>query len=77
MIRNIVRSRLFIAGLAVLALGVGPLLLIILFAKLGLTRDPNPNPVGPGILAMLSFWPGVGLVVAGVVKELLSGRRGR
>jgi hypothetical protein len=38
-------------------LGSGPLLGIIVAAKLGLTHDPNPNPIAFGILAGLTFWP--------------------
>ena len=70
MLGRLLRSNLIRWGLWVLAVGVGPLLLILAAAKLGLTRDPNPNPVGPGLLAALSFWPGVIMVAAGVFKEL-------
>ncbi len=38
-------------------------------AWLGVTRDPNPNPVGLGILAVLAFWPSVLLVIVGVVQS--------
>ena len=51
-----------------LVLGVGPLLVIIVAASLGLTSDPNPNPVGFGILAGLSLWPAVGLTIAGAIR---------
>ena len=61
-------NRSFRIGTWLFAIGTGPLLVIILAAKLGLTRDPNPNPVGPGILAMLTFWPSVILVLRGVVQ---------
>jgi hypothetical protein len=60
----------FWIGLILCAVGSGPLLVIILLAALGITKDPNPNPVGFGILAMLTFWPGVGLILGG----LLAGR---
>ena len=53
-------------GLAVLVVGVGPLLSIVV-AKMGWTSDPNPNPVGPGILAFFTLWPGIGLTVAGII----------
>jgi hypothetical protein len=42
--------------------------LIIALARLGLTKDPNPNPVGFGILAFLTFWPGIFLVIVGLAK---------
>jgi hypothetical protein len=54
------------AGLLGIAFGSGPLLLIVLLAKLGVTSDPNPNPVAFGILAMLTFWPSVLATLAGV-----------
>lgn len=42
---------MFWVGLALLVLGTGPLLLFIIAAGLGLTSEPNPNPIGPGLLA--------------------------
>ena len=60
-------SPLLWAGLAVLTVGVGPLLSIIVAAKMGWTSDPNPNPVGPGILAFFTMWPGLALTVVGLI----------
>jgi hypothetical protein len=37
-------------GLALLLIGSTPLLVIILTAQVGLWPDPNPNPVGAGLL---------------------------
>jgi Na+/proline symporter len=59
------RSRYFVAGALLLLIGTGPLLTVILLASLGVTRDPNPNPVGLGILAFLTFLPSVLLMVLG------------
>lgn len=53
-------------GAAVVILGTGPLAVTMLLAKLGVTSDPNPNPVAFGILAMLTFWPGVLAIIGGV-----------
>jgi hypothetical protein len=61
------RSRYFRVEAILLVVGTGPLLTVIALAKLGLTRDPNPNPIGFGMLAMLTFWPGIILIVLGVV----------
>ena len=52
-------------GLILLAVGTGPLALVILAAALGLTRDPNPNPIGFGILAGITFWPSVFMIAFG------------
>ncbi len=62
-------SRLFWAGIATLVLGTGPLLLIIAAAALGLTDDPDPNPIGPGILAALTFWPAALMILAGLRRS--------
>ena len=64
-------TRLFWIGLAILILGTGPLLVIIAPAALGLLSDPNPNPIGPGILAALTFWPAVIMIVWGLVASLI------
>jgi hypothetical protein len=55
-------------GLILLAIGTGPLVVSILAAELGLTRDPNPNPIGFGILAFFTFWPAVFLIVFGAAR---------
>jgi hypothetical protein len=60
-------SRFFWIGLLLLCLGTGPLLIVVLAAQFGLTRDPNPNPIGFGILAFFTFWPSVLLIVIGIV----------
>jgi hypothetical protein len=51
-----------------LVLGSGPLLAIIAAASLGLTKDPNPNPIGPGMLAGLTFWPSIIMIIVGARK---------
>ena len=63
-----IRSRLFLAGLCTFVLGSGPLLVILLASSLGWTDDPDPNPVGPGILAMLTFWPSIIMMVIAIVR---------
>jgi ethanolamine transporter EutH len=70
-------SRLFWVGVLILAVGSGPLLVTILLAALGLTKDPNPNPVGFGILAFLMFWPSVALIVGGLVASISQYRSAR
>jgi hypothetical protein len=73
--RPYLRSRLVQVGLAMLILGTGPLLFIIVAAALGLWPDPNPNPIGPGMLALLTFWPSLICLALGIVRVWLR-RRG-
>ncbi len=56
-------------GLAGLVLGTGPLLVAVAIGRL--MGDSNPNPVGFGILAMLTFWPSIILILIGVVTSLV------
>lgn len=58
----------FKAGLVLLVLGSGPLWTIVLLAALGLWPDPNPNPIGPGLLFFFTFWPAVILMAVGVLR---------
>ena len=44
-------------GIALVALGWSPLWLIVVLAAIGLWPDPNPNPIGPGLLFFFTFWP--------------------
>ena len=67
-------SRLFWIGLGLLIIGTGPLFAIGAAASLGI-GDPNPNPIGPGLLAFFTFWPAVILIVWGLVASLLRYRR--
>jgi hypothetical protein len=69
-VARLMSSRLFKAGLVLLVLGTGPLTVIILAAELGLTSDPNPNPIGPGLLAFVTFWPSVIMIAAGAVRAV-------
>lgn len=46
-------------GLGLAVLGWGPLLTVILLSGLGLWPDPNPNPIGFGLLFFVTFWPAV------------------
>ena len=71
-----VRSPLVRVGLVLFVLGSGPLIVIMLLAALGVLADPNPNPVGPGILAGLTFWPAITCVMVGVVRVWRRQRQG-
>lgn len=54
-------------GLWTLALGSGPLLLFMAAAWLGLTSEPDANPMGLGALFFFTFWPGLAMLVAGLL----------
>jgi hypothetical protein len=71
--RTYLQSAWVKVGLGLLVIGAGPLLFIIAAATLGLWPDPNPNPVGPGLLFGLTFWPAIICIVVGVIRV----RRGR
>jgi hypothetical protein len=60
------RSRFVQVGLILLVLGTGPLLTVVLLAKLGIYHDPDPNPVFLGMLAGLTFWPALGILGLGI-----------
>ena len=60
-------SKLVRWGLAGLVLGTGPLLLAVAIAQL--KGDPNPNPIVPGILAGVTFWPSLICVLIGWFKR--------
>ena len=64
--RAYLQSRLIKIGLALLMIGTGPLLFIVAAAALGLWPDPNPNPIGPGLLSFVTFWPAVICIAIGV-----------
>ncbi len=59
------QSPLVRTGIVLLVVGSGPLLFIIAAAA-GLWPDPNPNPIGPGLLSFVTFWPAVICIVVGV-----------
>jgi hypothetical protein len=68
MINEYLQNRLVKIGLVLLVLGSGPLLGIIICAKLGLLSDPNSNPIGAGLLAGVTFWPAVICLTIGVSR---------
>ena len=55
-------------GLVLAVFGWGPLWAIVLLAAIGLWPDPNPNPIGPGLLFFFTFWPAVICLGIGVFQ---------
>jgi hypothetical protein len=52
-------NRLFRIGLILVLIGWTPLWGIVLLAAIGLWPDPNPNPIGPGLLFFFTSWPAI------------------
>lgn len=73
---HMLKNRYFIIGLILLVVGSGPLITTLLLAKLGLTADPNPNPVIFGMMAGFTFWPGILLVVLGGYTHYKESKKG-
>jgi hypothetical protein len=61
-------NRFFGTGTIIALVGWTPLLAIILFTWFGLWPDPNLNPIGPGPLFFVSFWPAVICLGPGVLQ---------
>jgi hypothetical protein len=54
-------------GLTLLLLGSAPLVAIIVAAKVGLWPDPNPNPIGAGMLFFFAGALATGCLAIGAV----------
>ena len=66
--RAYLKSRWVRVGVTLLILGSGPLVFIIVAAAVGLWPDPNPNPIGPGMLFFFTFWPAVICILIGALR---------
>ncbi|HTF33193.1 MAG TPA: hypothetical protein VK714_05755 [Myxococcota bacterium] len=62
-------------GLMLLIVGAGPLVTIIVLANIGLWPDRNPNPIGPGLLFALMFYPAVFCLFVGIVRVRMARKR--
>jgi hypothetical protein len=74
--KQVLDNRLFRVGAIIALVGWTPLLGIIVLASVGLWPDPNPNPIGPGLLFFFSFWPAVACMGIGLFQSWRAGRRG-
>lgn len=68
-------NRTLKAGLAVIVVGCSPLLLFLLAHQLGLVKDPNPNPIGLGLLFFVSLPIGLVTTTIGAVLYYLQRRK--
>lgn len=71
---NFLSNRWSRIGLALAVFGCGPLLAIVALAAIGLWPDPNPNPVGPGLLAAVTAWPAIICLGIGAWQTRRNGR---
>ena len=55
-------------ALVLVVFGWGPLWVIVMLATIGLWPDPNPNPIGPGLLFFFTFWPAVICLTVGLFQ---------
>jgi hypothetical protein len=62
------QNRWIVIGLALVIFGWGPLWAIVALAALGLWPDPNPNPIGPGLLFFFTSWPAIICLVIGTLQ---------
>ena len=69
------QSRWVKVGIILLVVGAAPLVFIIIAAAVGLWPDPNPNPIGPGLLFFFTFWPADICIVVGVIRVRIRNNR--
>jgi hypothetical protein len=63
-------NRWFKIGFWMAVIGWGPLWAVVLLAAVGLWPDPDPNPIGLGLLFFVTFWPAVICLGIGVFQVL-------
>jgi hypothetical protein len=63
-------------GLAIAVIGSLPLLFVGIAAELGLTADPNPNPIGFGLLFVFSVLLGSLVTLIGILSTHSQARQG-
>ncbi len=66
--KEYLRNQWVRAGLVLVIVGWGPLLSIIALSSIGLWPDPNPNPIGPGLLFFFTAWPAIICLGIGIVR---------
>jgi hypothetical protein len=74
--RALMGNRFFRIGAIIALVGWSPLLAIIVLSGIGLWPDPDPNPIGPGLLFFFTFLPAVLCLGIGTVQVLLGRCRG-
>jgi hypothetical protein len=70
---RLAHSRCFLAGLLLFIGGCGPFIVFSIVTVLGFTDDPNPNPVGLGIIFGLFALPSLSLIALGLARARAGG----
>ena len=63
-------SRWIQAAILLVIFGWGPLFTDIFLHNLGVLQDPNPNPVGYGLLFAITFFPAILCFAIGLFQTL-------
>ena len=66
--KDYLENRWIRTGAGLVVIGWLPLWAIVFLAAVGLWPDPNPNPVGPGLLFFLTSWPALICLGIGIVQ---------
>ncbi len=66
--KDYLENRWIRTGAGLVVIGWLPLWAIVFLAAVGLWPDPNPNPVGPGLLFFLTSWPAIICLGIGIVQ---------
>ncbi|MDD2804695.1 MAG: hypothetical protein PHV33_04015 [Elusimicrobiales bacterium] len=72
--KELLRSKVFLAGAGLLAVGTAPLLLYLLYELV--TGARGGNPIGLGLLFFVSFWPAVILLGLGAAQAARRAKQG-
>lgn len=62
-------------GIILLIIGISPLLIVLGLSELGFLDAGNA--VGPGILAMLTFYPTIILIIIGTILTFIRSRKAK
>lgn len=66
--KRYLRNRWIQVGLVLVVFGWGPLITVGVLAEIGLWPDPNPNPIGLGLLFAVTSWPAIGCLSIGYAR---------
>lgn len=68
--REFVSNRWTRVGIWIAVLGWGPFAVIVLLSSVGVWPDPEPDPIGAGMLFFATFWPALCCLMVGLAHRL-------